>query len=444
MAASWGLLADEAYYWVWSDRPALGYYDQPPGVAWLITLCTAVLGDSEWAIRAPFIGCGLVGAALQGWATGRPVFAAVWWACIPPIAWLSLFATSDALLLVGWAACVACAIKGRAWWLGAAVGAAVASYGKLSGLGVLPLALLAGSRRVEDRGWRVGGLALYLLLMLPLLAWNSTHDFVNFRFQLGEGLFHPHPPGLLGAVYQQLEQTGAVTPLAYLAILGWLASSTRAVFQRGAEVAEAIPWATCAPIMLFFLVCSPFAPAEAHWPAVAYVSAGFGLSAVTGRLQRLRDVGLGMALGCTIILATHGFAPWLPLFNDPGIRLTRGPVMAAMVAQWAAPEGTTIGGPHDEATPLIYTERYQEAALIQYYTGLTAFKHHLCGRTDQYNSWDLPVAEHALFVRPATTGYATCLDPLFSKRSGPNRIQGIDHVQRLVGRWDIFEFETLR
>jgi len=117
--------------------------------------------------------------------------------------------------------------------------------------------------------------------------------------------------------------------------------------------------------------------------------------------------------------------------------------MAGMVAQWAAPEGSTIGelGPK---RPTIYTERYQEAALIRYYTGLSAFKHHRCGRQDQYNIWTLPEADNAIFVRPQTSGYDTCLDPVFEKRSGPNRIQGVDDAHRLVGRWDIFVFETAK
>ena len=34
LAHHWPLLADEAYYWVWSLRPALGYFDQPPLWAW--------------------------------------------------------------------------------------------------------------------------------------------------------------------------------------------------------------------------------------------------------------------------------------------------------------------------------------------------------------------------------------------------------------------------
>ena len=41
------LYADEAYYWMWSRRLAIGYFDHPPMVAWLIRAGTALLpGES--------------------------------------------------------------------------------------------------------------------------------------------------------------------------------------------------------------------------------------------------------------------------------------------------------------------------------------------------------------------------------------------------------------
>ena len=49
LAASWGLLADEAYYWVWSKELQVSYYDRPGATAWLIAL-TTLLGESELAL----------------------------------------------------------------------------------------------------------------------------------------------------------------------------------------------------------------------------------------------------------------------------------------------------------------------------------------------------------------------------------------------------------
>ena len=45
------LYADEAQYWRWGQSLEWGYYSKPPMIAWVIYASTAILGDSEWAIR---------------------------------------------------------------------------------------------------------------------------------------------------------------------------------------------------------------------------------------------------------------------------------------------------------------------------------------------------------------------------------------------------------
>src|SRR6201988_5484653 len=42
---------DEAYYWMWSNHLAGGYYDHPPMVAVVIRLGTLIAGDTEFGVR---------------------------------------------------------------------------------------------------------------------------------------------------------------------------------------------------------------------------------------------------------------------------------------------------------------------------------------------------------------------------------------------------------
>src|ERR1041384_7213551 len=42
---------DEAYYWMWSQHLAGGYYDHPPMVAVVIRLGTLIAGDTEFGVR---------------------------------------------------------------------------------------------------------------------------------------------------------------------------------------------------------------------------------------------------------------------------------------------------------------------------------------------------------------------------------------------------------
>ena len=54
------LSPDEAYYWMWSQRPALSYFSKGPGVAFVIRSSTAIFGDNEFGVRfwSPLLAAG--------------------------------------------------------------------------------------------------------------------------------------------------------------------------------------------------------------------------------------------------------------------------------------------------------------------------------------------------------------------------------------------------
>src|SRR6266576_3863766 len=45
------LIADEAYYWLWSKHLAASYRDKGPAVAWTIALGTKLFGDTVFGVR---------------------------------------------------------------------------------------------------------------------------------------------------------------------------------------------------------------------------------------------------------------------------------------------------------------------------------------------------------------------------------------------------------
>src|SRR5262249_23358308 len=45
------LSPDEAYYWMWSQRPAISYFSKGPGVALIIRASTTLFGDNEFGVR---------------------------------------------------------------------------------------------------------------------------------------------------------------------------------------------------------------------------------------------------------------------------------------------------------------------------------------------------------------------------------------------------------
>src|SRR5690348_1762175 len=65
LAAVAPLTEDEAYYRLWSLRPALGYFDHPPMIAWWVWAGRQIAGDNALGVRlAPVIG-----TALTTWLT---------------------------------------------------------------------------------------------------------------------------------------------------------------------------------------------------------------------------------------------------------------------------------------------------------------------------------------------------------------------------------------
>src|SRR6266436_3945441 len=134
------LFPDEAQYWVWSQQLALGYYSKPPLVAWLIALTTGLFGDSEFAVRlsAPLLHAGAaifvygIGARLYDRRVG--FWSALAYASLPGVSVSAFIISTDAALLLFWAAALYCFVRardqgGRAWWL--AVGVA-AGFGLLA------------------------------------------------------------------------------------------------------------------------------------------------------------------------------------------------------------------------------------------------------------------------------------------------------------------------
>lgn len=432
LAARWGLLADEAWYLAWSRQPAWGYYDQPPLIAWILAI-SRQLGEAPGVLRAVPVATGLViPLVLLPFAGDRSRWLA-WCALLPPLTWLTIFATPDAPLLALWAIALAGALRGGRGWLVAGVAAGLAFQAKHTGALVFPL-LLVARRETLKEPWPWVGAALALGLATPNLVWNAVHDGVTVRFQLGEGLLHHAPPGPIGGVLQVIGQLGVATPVA--GICGYTWCVVRASQAWSGPPLLRVCWWTSAPLLAGFAVAGFAAPGEAHWPAPAWIGLGLALSAETGSWARGTALGLGLAGVLGVLLAVHSVRPVARWPADPAIRLTEGPVLGAIAARWLAAE------PGGDA-PILFTERYQEAAHVMAATGAQVWVHPGCGRPGQQDLWPpAPPTDRALFLRPATGGPPHCLDRDWTVIRGPILVQGADAFGRRVGPWQLFELEA--
>ncbi len=362
------LSADEAYYWVWGQRLAFGYFDHPPAIAWLIRLGTAIFGDTEQGVRFfPLLAGGAAAMLAARLVAPRQrellVLALL---TLPLFALGGLLATPDVPLLLAWTGGLVAAARGRWAWVGVAAGAAMMS--KYTGVLLLPLIVLAQPRALATRGPWVAALVA-LGLYLPNLAWNAENDLVSFRFQLDHVTQDADRAAFLGA---QVGLVGLLAPaVAAWALVAW----------RGDPLDRLLWWASV-PVFAVAAASS----GEANWAAPAFIGPVIGLARREGRWAQAAWAGVGVNLVLVAFVMVHMVHPLIDLPQDPRARVSGGRNLAMAVEA--------------QGVPAVYTSRYQEAALIHFYAGIEASALPELGRGDQYDLWGVTLADEALFVRP--------------------------------------------
>jgi len=192
------LIGDECYYWLWSRNLDWAYYDNPAGVALLVLAGRALAGAGAWGTRwmNALLGVGcvyltyrvgerLVGRRVGLWASATVAVAA-------PYLITSRFVYTDVLflflmlisILAFWRLATADAGIGAGVALGIALAALFnTKYTAYAFGAALTVAVLLDHRHLVRRPslWvcaLVGSLGL-----LPVLIWNSAHDWASFRWQ---------------------------------------------------------------------------------------------------------------------------------------------------------------------------------------------------------------------------------------------------------------------
>lgn len=204
-------IADEAYYWMWGQHPALSYFDHPPLNAWLLAASAAVFGTNPFALRLPTLLALLailwVFMRIAQRMNGRdwfdpflkstvvflasPLFGFFTGSVFPDYLLASLlllagyhffvcFSEIEAsertdvarLVLAGALLGLAGLAKYNAIFVGLAVAATIIARPKLRRLLLSWPVYLAG--------------AVAIVLQAPILIWNMQHDFASLQFHLSD------------------------------------------------------------------------------------------------------------------------------------------------------------------------------------------------------------------------------------------------------------------
>ncbi len=377
------LYADEAYYWTWSKRLAFGYFDHPPLVAWMIRLAT-LFSKSELTLRLPFLLSGALAvvfaALIARELTDRPqapTLAALFAAAAPMLTLTGALALPDAPAELAFTAATWLLVraKGPRWLaFGAVAGLGLMSKytGALLAPGVVVACLFDGSLRAELRArWMWLGALAALLVFAPCIAWNGTHHWVSFRFQLRHGFNHT------GSLGQFAWYAGGL-----LLGVGPIALGLAAVQAARDSRPAAVRVAATAFFPLFVTTYSSIrGHVEANWAAVAYPSlcalAGTAAASLSLRWSRAW-VGLSVALGL-VAAGTYGLElrepRWLRPQSPPIARFHGWSDLARKVREVASPQ-----------TPLV-ASNYQIAAELEYYGGFQRLGS-TPGRLSQFDLWN--------------------------------------------------------
>jgi 4-amino-4-deoxy-L-arabinose transferase-like glycosyltransferase len=190
----------------WATAPDWGYFDHPPGVAWIAatgllswgSLLAGRLGSLAVAALAfPFAAGLLVRSGIterRGYLAGLLLLTFNFCALAA-----GTLTTPDAALVTAWSAALheaATALRGRRTrWISAGLATGLGLLAKYNMVLIGPAfawALWRGDRRALRTPWPWLGAIVAGVVFAPHLAWNAQHEWVPIRFQLHRGFGEPY------------------------------------------------------------------------------------------------------------------------------------------------------------------------------------------------------------------------------------------------------------
>jgi len=389
LCGSFELSPDEAYYYLWSQRPDLSYYSKGPGVAMAILASTTLFGATEFGVRffSPLLG---FGTSLLVFALARRIYdervgfwAAVLAQCLPIFNVGSLLMTIDPLSIFFWLLAVWAFWRALEktpayshWWLLTGLAIGLGALCKYTNLALyLSIALILALVPAWRRQWRRPGLYLALLItlvcLIPPLLWNQRHQWIT--------LIHLSERGGLESKFTiRLEQPfvflgahfGVYSPLLFLALLLSLGVGLWH-FRDHRKTTFLISFA--APLIFLYFFLSLKNAGEANWTAPAIVTLTiFATRDWLRRLERrprFRPWALAaLVLGATLSIILLGSeslrrlgVPW-SYQRDPGGRLQGWTESGQAVAEVRRELEKKTGSPL-----FLIANKYQTAAALAWY-----------------------------------------------------------------------------
>jgi undecaprenyl-diphosphatase len=281
LSAGLQLHPDEAYYWLWSKHLDAGYFDHSPIVAYFIWLTTLLSKSELWVRLSGTIAT--LAVSFLTWRLALQLFhntvvaaGSVMLFNVYPLTMLGLIIiTPDIPVFLFWSLSVyifwQIIRSNKAWlWYVLGITFGLALLSKYTAILLAPCLFLY-LLLTEDRRWLKTfhpylALLTGLFFFLPVVYWNSQHEWISFSFQFDHGLGgHDYSFGrLVEYITGQLLLAGPV-----VWFLGMYAGAVLLFRKNKALLFLAL---TALPVIVFFGFTSLRKVAAPNWPAFAYFS----------------------------------------------------------------------------------------------------------------------------------------------------------------------------
>lgn len=303
LAAGLGAGFDEAYYYAYSLRPSLSYFDHPPIVGFLagyFPYLTGIASALTIRLSAVFLysitGLLLYQLARQFVDEPKAVWAMLLFHVTPIFFLLAgIFILPDVGLVIFWILTLTAFYRilfkdGRiADWLlaGLTTGFAMLSkyHGLLLGFFLVLYLLCYDRKKLLSPGLYLYGLVT-LLIFSPVLFWNAQHNWISFTFQsaraVGNGIRLDTFGQALGG------QMGYLTPMIFLPVLYIFFKVIRNALFKKHLPDKFYLFFGLLPVMLFLLI-SLFRPILPHWTLCGYIVLTIPLAALIEPAFRQRQ-----------------------------------------------------------------------------------------------------------------------------------------------------------
>ena len=370
------LFHDEAYYWMYSNNLAWGYFDHPPAIALFIKIGYSIF-NNELGVRL-FVILLNTGTIYLIQQIIQPKNLWLYYAIIASVVLIhygGVLAVPDIPLLFFTASFLflyKTYEKKPDWRLMVLLGinAGFLLLSKYHGILVIGFTLLSNLKLLKKPSTWLG-ILLAFLIFSPHILWQYNHDFATIKYHLFSREISPFD-------YTYVLEFIFTQPLIYGPIIGFVLLFFAFKIKPENDFERALKFIFIGVFVLFFI--STFkGKVEAHWTDITFVSIiYFGYKGISQSPKLRKFVYTTLPVSLFLIFAVRIF-----LMVDFIPQKWHVKTEFHGWDKWAE-EIKEIAGER----PVVFANSYQNAAKYEFYSGITSISlNDEKGRKNQYTTW---------------------------------------------------------